>query len=230
MRTILVVNSKGGCGKTTLSTNLASYYAAAKLKVAIRDYDPQGSSLQWLASRPSELPRIYGANAAPEKRHSLRSMHSWVPSDTQVLIIDPPGGVSGLLLQDILLSVDSLLIPVAPSSIDIHASAAFIRTLLLKGRIRSRGIRLGVVAYRVRNSMPVYEPLERFLRSLNLPLLTRIPDSDNMIRAAEKGVGIFEMDYWETANEREQFSPILKWLDVPGASVAEKPRPRLVSA
>lgn len=41
MLTILVINSKGGSGKTTLTTNLAAYYASRQLRTAIIDYDPQ---------------------------------------------------------------------------------------------------------------------------------------------------------------------------------------------
>ena len=88
-----------------------------------------------------------------------------------------------------------ILIPVAPSAIDIHATANFIRDLLLTGKIRANNIRLGVVANRVRKSNPVYQPLERFLTALNLPLLARLSDSDVFINAAEAGVGIFEMDF-----------------------------------
>ena len=98
MRTVLVINSKGGCGKTTVTTNLASYYAVAGTRVAIKDYDPQGSSLQWLKSRPAHLPRIHGANAAPQKAHLLKSLQTWLPTDTQLQLIDAPGGAKVLLL------------------------------------------------------------------------------------------------------------------------------------
>jgi len=213
MRTILVINSKGGCGKTTVTTNIASYYAAANARVAIQDYDPQGSSLQWLKLRPPHLPRIHGANGTPQKAHLLRSMQTWIPADTQIQIIDAPGGVKGLLLQDVVAKADSVVIPVGPSSIDVHATADFLKNLLLLGRVRARNIKVAVIANRVRSSMPVYEPLERFLRSLSLPFLTRISDSDVYIRAAEEGVGVFEMDAEATAAERQQFLPVVRWLD-----------------
>jgi chromosome partitioning protein len=61
--------------------------------------------------------------------------------------------------------------------------------------------------------MPVYEPLERFLKSLSLPFLTRIRDSDAYIRAAEQGLGVFEMDPSATAAERQEFVPVVQWLD-----------------
>jgi chromosome partitioning protein len=213
MRTVLVINSKGGCGKTTVTTNLASYYAATGAKVAIKDYDPQGSSLQWLRSRAGHLPRIHGANAAPQKAHLLRSLQTWVPADTGILLIDAPGGVKGILLQELIGKAEFVVIPVGPSSIDVHATADFLKDLLLLGRVRSRNIQVVVVANRVRNSMPVYEPLERFLKSLSLPFLTRIRDSDTYIRAAEQGLGVFEMDASESAAERQELLPIVRWLD-----------------
>jgi chromosome partitioning protein len=110
-----------------------------------------------------------------------------VPADTRQLIIDAPAGATGLALQEMLSRSHCILIPVAPSSIDIHATANFIRDLLLTGKIRANNIRLAVVANRVRKSNPVYQPLERFLTALNLPLLARLSDSDVFISAAEAG-------------------------------------------
>src|SRR3954469_22439364 len=177
MNTTLVINPKGGSGKTTVTTNLASHFATRNVATAIMDYDPQGSSLNWLRLRAPHAAPIHGANAAPQRGIRLRSVEMHVPPRTEQLVIDAPAGASGLLLQEMLSRTDCILIPVAPSSIDIHATANFIRDLLLAGRIRAQNIRLGVVANRVRKSVPVYQPLERFLNSLNLPLLTRLSDS-----------------------------------------------------
>jgi len=213
MRTILVINSKGGCGKTTVTTNLASYYAAAKARVAITDYDPQASSLQWLKLRPPHLVRIHGANGTAPKAHLLRTLQTWIPTETEIQLIDAPGAVKGLLLQEVVAKADSVVIPVGPSAIDVHATAGFLKDLLLLGRVRARNIKVAVVANRVRTSMPVYEPLERFLKSLSLPFLTRISDSDNYIHAAEHGLGVFDMDVGSTAAQRQEFLPIIRWLD-----------------
>src|SRR5712691_7377889 len=210
--TTLVINSKGGSGKTTITTNLASYFATRDIPTTVMDYDPQGSSLHWLRVRTQPGGRIYGANAAPQKGGRIRSVEMHVPADTQQLIIDAPAGVSGLLLQEMLSRADCIIIPVAPSAIDIHATANFIRDLLLAGRVRARNIRLAVVANRVRSSMPVYQPLERFLNSLSLPFLTRISDSDAYVRAAEAGIGIFEMAHSAAAAECAEFMPIVEWV------------------
>jgi chromosome partitioning protein len=210
--TTLVINPKGGSGKTTVATNLASYFAANAIATAMMDYDPQGSTMNWLRVRPPSARKIHGANAAPQKT-GLRTLGMHVPAGTQQLIIDAPAGTAGLVLQEMLSRAHCILIPVAPSAIDIHATANFIRDLLLTGKIRANNIRLGVVANRVRKSNPVYEPLERFLKALNLPLLGRISDSEVFVTAAETGLGIFEMDFAASATERGQFQPVAEWVD-----------------
>ena len=128
MNTTLVINRKGGAGKTTVTINLASCFATRGISTTIMDYDPQGSSLHWLKSRDPRLARIHGANAAPQK-FGLRSFGMWVPADTRELLIDAPGGVSGVLLQELVGRANCILIPVTPSTIDIHATANFIRDL-----------------------------------------------------------------------------------------------------
>ena len=213
MHTTLVINSKGGAGKTTVSTNLAAYFAASAIPTAIMDYDPQGSCMNWLRLRTPALGKIHGANAAPQKAGGLRSVAMHVPAESRQLIIDAPAGASGLLLQDMLARAHCILVPVQPSAIDIHATANFIRDLLVAGRLRTRNVRLAVVANRVRRSSPVYQPLERFLNSLGLPFLARLSDSEVFVEAAETGVGIFEMDGSASAAEREQFKPIVEWVD-----------------
>jgi len=212
MNTTLVINSKGGSGKTTIATNLASYFVANGVPTTVMDYDPQGSCMNWLRLRNQTGTRLHGANAAPQKSGRIRGVEMYVPADTQQLVIDAPAGASGLLLQEMLHRADCIIIPVAPSAIDIHATANFIRDLFLAGRVRTRNTRLAVVANRVRSSMPVYQPLERFLNSLSLPFLTHINDSDAYVKAAEAGIGIFELPSSEATAERGEFMPIVEWV------------------
>ena len=212
MNTTLVINPKGGSGKTTVTTNLASYYASRGVTTTILDFDPQGSSLNWLRLRDHPRKALHGANGAPQKGARIRSIEMHVPADTRQLLIDAPAGTSGLLLQEMLSRANNIVIPVAPSAFDIYATANFVKELLLVGRIRTRSIRLAVVANRVRSSAPVYRPLERFLGSLGLPFLTHISDSEVYVRTAETGVGIFEMEASEAGAEREEFMPIVDWI------------------
>ena len=128
-----------------------------------------------------------------------------------IAIVNAPAGPSRLMLQDLLARAQSIVIPVAPSAIDIHATANFIKELLLIGHVRFRNIRLAVLANRVRTSRPVYEPLEKFVASLGIAFLTRVSDSDVYLEAAETGVGVFEMPAEKAAAEQREFQPIVTW-------------------
>lgn len=211
MKTTVVINTKGGVGKTTVTTNLASYFAANNIPTTIMDYDPQGSSLHWLQQRPPTAMKIHGSNAV-QPTSGLRTLRMHFPASTEHLIVDAPAGSSRLLQQDMFRNANQILIPVGPSAIDIHATANFIKELLIAGRVRTQGIRVGVVANRVRESSTVHAPLERFLSSLNMPFLTRLRDSDVYLEAAETGVGIFEMPETVGVRERQDFMPIVDWI------------------
>ncbi|MCD6042839.1 MAG: chromosome partitioning protein [Burkholderiales bacterium] len=212
MKTTLVVNPKGGSGKTTIAVNLASALAMQNLPVTLMDYDPQGSSLGWLRSRAPHAPSIHGANGAPERFGRLRSFEMYVPPQTRHLVIDAPAGAGGLLLQQMLDRAHEVLVPVVPSVIDIRASEAFIRDLLAMPKVRSGEARVGILANKVRVSMPAYQPLLRFLECVEVKLVARLLDSDLYVRAAENGVGIFELDPGQAAAERRQFTPIIDWV------------------
>jgi chromosome partitioning protein len=212
INTTLVVNPKGGSGKTTIAINLASSFAADNIPTTLMDYDPQGSSLAWVRSRPPQAPLISGANAAPQKYGRLRSLEMYVPPETQQLVIDAPAGTSGLLLHDMLERSRCVLVPVIPSVIDIRATEAFIKDLLAVSRVRAGEVRLGIVANKVRASMPAYQPFLHFLRSLEVKVVGRLLDSDMYLKAVEGGLGIFEMDPGMTATERRQFAPLADWV------------------
>lgn len=213
MKTTLVINPKGGSGKTTVAINVASYFAANGAPTTLMDYDPQGSSLNWLRLRALDAPYIHAANAAPEKFGRLRSFERYVPPETRQLVIDAPAGASGLLLHEMLERATAILVPLVPSSIDLHATGNFLRELLVTGRMKSGKIRMAVIANKVRRSMPVYPPLQELLDSLGLKLLARLVDSDVYLRTAESGTGIFEMNPALTVAECKQFLPIVQWLD-----------------
>jgi chromosome partitioning protein len=219
MNTTLVINAKGGVGKSTITTNLASYFAARDIPTAIADFDPQGSSLNWLAQRSSDLRKIYGADLSSRIGAGFANGRRVIPRDTRQLIIDAPAGPSRLLLQDLLARTQSILIPVAPSSIDVHATANFIKELLLVGHVRFRNIRVAVLANRVRNNKPVYAPLERFVSSLGILFLGRITDSDVYVEAAETGLGVFDMPAETAGAEQREFLAVARW--VQGEQVAD---------
>ncbi len=205
MRTILLLNPKGGCGKTTLATNIASFYARRGHSVVLADFDPQGSALAWLEARPGKLQPIRGLAAWKKGQRVSRQ--------TEFLVMDAPAAIRGRDISDLVRRTQSVILPVLPSPIDIRAASRFIHDLLLVGRISRRQTKIAVVANRVRENTLIYQQLERFLKQLGIPFLTSLRDTQNYIRAAEKGVGIFEMAPSLVAPDLAQWKPLTRWLN-----------------
>jgi hypothetical protein len=64
----------------------------------------------------------------------------------------------------------------------------------------------------VRNSKPVYAPLERFVASLGISFLARVSDSDVYVEAAETGMGIYDLPVESCSAELREFLPIVRWV------------------
>ncbi len=214
MYRVLVVNAKGGCGKTTLATNLASYYASRDQITTLIDYDPQGSSIRWLGRRPADSPVIHGIAAFETKRTDVtRTWQLRLPPQTERVVVDAPAGLNGVEVADYVRQADFILIPVLPSPIDIHATAHFIQDLLLAGKARAQNKKLAVVANRIRENTRIYRSLERFLNTLHLPFVARLRDTQNYVTAVQDGIGIHELRPSRAKRDREQWAPLIAWLE-----------------
>lgn len=209
---MLVANAKGGCGKTTLATNTASYFAKEGGHVALIDYDPQGSSTQWLQARNESLPDIYSVAAYRKgDTHATRSFQRMVPPETTQVVIDTPAGLASNALSDVIRQCDLILIPVVPSAIDIRAATGFIKDVLLSPGFRAMPKPIAVVANRVKRNTLGYSKLEIFLNSLNIPFVTSLRDTQHYVRAAEYGMGIFDFSQ-PSQKDMEEWKPLLHWL------------------
>jgi chromosome partitioning protein len=205
MRTIMVLNAKGGCGKSTIATNLASYFASVMgNKVALADYDPQESSLEWLKARDEKWAHIDGIAAYKE---SLRA-----PRDTDFLIIDAPARVHGKELTQMLQKVETVIFPVLPSPIDMRAATKYMEELMKNGRVERKEVKIGVIANRVRENTIIFAELYDFIKTMKLPYITTLRDTQNYIRAEERGIGIFEMAPSQVYQDLEDWEPLTKWL------------------
>jgi chromosome partitioning protein len=210
---IVIINPKGGCGKTTLATNLASYYAQKGPVPAIMDCDQQGSTMAWIERRPDSLEEVHGIAAYKRTMQATRSWQLRVPTETTNLIVDSPASLSHDDFREVTRDACSILVPVLPSSIDIHAASRCIADLLLVAKIDRRDRKLAVVANRTRKNTKSFGKLMRFLDSLGIPIIAVMRDSQNFVHAAERGIGICDMPPHKVHKDLEQLESIVEWLD-----------------
>jgi len=205
MRHILVTNAKGGCGKSTVATNLAAYYASEGYETALADYDPQASALSWLDERPEEQAPITGLAGFDD---GLRHL----PRNTEYLIIDAPARSHGPELTTLVSHAETIIVPVLPSPIDMKAGAAFIAELLKKGKVAKRKAKVAVVANRVKENTLIFEELDEYLDHLKIPYIAVLREAQNYIRAYQRGLGVHELPAYLAWPDWEQWDPIIEWL------------------
>lgn len=210
---IVILNPKGGCGKSTLATNIAACYARRGPQPTVMDYDPQGSTIAWLKRRSAELPSIHGIAAFKKSMHATRSWQLRVPEDTVNLIVDSPASISHDDLRELTRDSASILVPVLPSTMDIDAASRCIADLLLVAKVNRNEGKLAVIANRTRKNTKSFGRLMRFLDSLGIPIIAVLRDSQNFVHAAERGVGLHEMQRSRVRPDLEQIEKIVAWLD-----------------
>ncbi|HVY24525.1 MAG TPA: AAA family ATPase [Steroidobacteraceae bacterium] len=206
MRHIMIMNAKGGCGKTTIATNVATHFALEGHKVTLADYDPQRSSLDWLELRSEELPKITGVAAFDD---GLRN----VSRDTEVVVIDAPARTHGSEMNELVRRAETILVPVLPSPIDMKACGHFMEELLELGKVQREQARLAVIANRVRENTLLFEELDKYLGKLKVPYLSCLRQSANYLRAYQRGMGVLELPEYLASPDWAQWEPITRWLN-----------------
>ena len=205
MRTILVANAKGGCGKTTIATTLASHYANEGLDVVLADFDPQHGSLDWLSIRDPSRPAITGLEATSD---GLRHL----PRSADVLVIDAPARLHGAELSEYLRKAETVLVPVMPSPVDMNAGVRFLDELRGAAPVANRQTRVGLVANRIMEFTRSAQALEHWLSSRREAVVGRLRETQNYVRAAGMGIGIFELPAYQAWQDWAQWEPVLSWL------------------
>jgi chromosome partitioning protein len=215
MQRILVLNPKGGSGKTTVAINLASYFASRGERPVLMDYDRQGSAGHWVRKRQATQPPIGLISAYENSMRTTRAFQLRVPQDTGRVIIDTPAALSAQDMPELTRTADKILVPVLPSDIDIHACSRCVQNLLLIAKVQREDNRLGIIANRVRRNTVIYQALTRFLDSLGIPIVATLRDSQNYVRGAQTGLGLDEMKPYQVGDDLLQWEPLLDWLDQP---------------
>ncbi len=210
---ILVLNAKGGCGKTTIATNLACQYACENQQTALIDYDPQASSTHWLDARPKGLPPIHCVKAGHKSGLTTRTWQLRVPVGTTRIIVDTPARLEAMTAAKLIREADTILIPVMASPIDIRAATQFLTELTKYPEFRNSKKRIAIVGNRVRKNTKSYKYLESFLKDLDIPFISSLRDTQNYVRAAEEGIGIQELKLKSAKEESAQWYSLVRWIE-----------------
>jgi len=206
MTVIVVANPKGGVGKSTLSTNLAGFFAAQGEWVALADLDRQQSAHSWLDLRPATLPAIESWNVDLDNPQKP-------PRGLEHAVIDTPAGLHGNRLATIVELADKVIVPLQPSMFDILATQDFLDRLAKEKAVRKGAIEVGVVGMRVDARTRSADQLQRFVEGLNLPVLGYLRDTQNYVQLAAHGLTLWDVARSRVGKDLEQWESILAWVD-----------------
>ena len=207
---IVILNPKGGCGKTTLATNLASYFALRGPTPTLIDCDPNGYTERWLERRPPDSRKIKGIASDEFVMHGNRNWPFRTPQEAGAIIIDTPAALGQREISELTYNADCILVPILPSTFDVHVTTNFIAELLL---LTDFDLPVAVVANRTRQNTKSLEMLMRILANLEIPTIAVLRDSQNYVHAAAHGLGIYEMPHFRVRQDLEQMELVIDWLD-----------------
>lgn len=205
MRHIMVLNAKGGCGKSTIATNIASYFANEGASVALADYDPQRSSLDWLERRPDNRPTIAAVAAFEDGlRHA--------PRNVDIIVSDAPARSHGKELADLVKHAETIVVPVLPSTIDMQATSTFLKELQGVNKVERKQVKIAAIANRVRDNTLIFDDLDEYLTKARVPYIAALREAQNYVRAYTRGIGIFELPEYLAWPDWSEWEPLTAWL------------------
>ncbi len=226
-RRILIINGKGGCGKTTIATNLAVAYSHAKLnpedagsghsnyRVALIDNDPQGSSTYWHSLRGSDRSTVSLVTAHQRAgMYQTQAFAHRILPETDRIIVDGQSNARDADLDTLLRQSDVILIPVLPSAIDMHASEFFINKLLNHRLFKSAPRPVGLIANRVHCNGEAFSKLQSFIDELDVPLVATLRDTPAYTAAVEHGLGLIdEAECRGARKELPSWHALVRWIE-----------------
>jgi chromosome partitioning protein len=202
---ILVANAKGGCGKTTIATQLAAALSAAGYCTALADADRQRSSLGWLARRPLRSAAIAGLDWSKEIGMPMRR--------TERLVVDAAPALRGKRIVQLVKAADLVVLPVLPSTFDETATRRFLDRLDKIGAIAKGRKPLAVVGNRIRAGTRAVERLEKFFGEIGHPVVARLRDSQLYADAAVKGLSLFDAPGKRARELSGDWQPLLEFVE-----------------
>ena len=208
MPVIVIANPKGGAGKSTLSTNVAGFFASQSHAVMLGDADVQQSSRLWLSLRPDTVTRITTWELQADLVLTAKP-----PKGTTHIVIDTPGGLDGWRFKEVLGRADKIIVPIMPSIFDMYAAQTFLTKL--REITRNSRSKVGVVGMRVDERTLAANKLRQFMDTLELPIVGYLRDTQHYLHLAAHGLSMFDITPSKVEKDLLQWRPICQWLQDP---------------
>lgn len=207
MSVIAVVNRKGGSGKSTLATHFAAVFANVGATVALGDIDRQQSTRAWLRHRKSsgERTRILGWNV--DAKTFVRA-----PVGIDHVVMDTPGGLTGLDLARVVMYADAVVMPVSHSLFDRTSAADCLAELRTMPRVQSGRCRVAAVGMRIDPQADAAERLRAWAAEQRIALVAVLPQSHVYVRCVERGLTLFDVPQAQVEEELTHWQPLLQWM------------------
>ncbi|TVQ20092.1 MAG: ParA family protein [Leptolyngbya sp. DLM2.Bin15] len=164
---LVVLNGKGGVGKTTTAVNLAATLSETQ-KVLLVDADPQGSATWWIERSENGMGFDLSQETQPNLLSRLRQIDGY-----EVIVVDTPPALGSKALAATIGAADYLILPTPPAPMDL--------TVLIE-TVRQAVTPVGV-AHRVLLTRVDPRSLNEAIEAQNTLLELGIPACNAFIRA-----------------------------------------------
>ena len=142
---VLVMNQKGGVGKSTCAAALLSHLSHLGYKVELIDFDRQCPCHDWAKNA---LPGCSQSYPPSLRSFSNIAMTLKVRRESDFIVIDSPSNFSQEEMVRYTYFTNAILLPMSPSPLDLHTSLPFIQDLIESGVLSTRKIALAFVVNR----------------------------------------------------------------------------------
>lgn len=201
---ISILNHKGGVGKSTLSTNLAGYFANTGNKVMLGDFDVQQSTHNWLMNRPKSVGQI-------ESWEINEGKLTAPPNDIDYLIIDSPAGIRAGALNKLVSISDKVIVPLRPGFFDMLSTRSFLEEVIEMINDQNKVIDLCIVGNMVDPNTKASEQLEKFIQSTGIYNPANISQSQIYVHLAAHGLTVFDSKSDLFKREVNMWKPLIEW-------------------
>lgn len=206
MHVIVVASSKGGAGKSTLSTNLAAYYALQGKRTALIDADRQKSATHWCEKRAAMDSAVLPIDG------SRKGWRKQLPEQTDVLIVDAPAGAMGDDLEEFLEMASVVLVPVLPSTIDLEATVPFLNSLAGNARVKKGKLPVALVGNRLKPWTGASQQAMAQIKAWPYPVVAELRDTQAYVLMVALGKSVFDYQSEQIRSHQADWAALFKWM------------------